>query len=248
VQGADLAAEALFLARLIDTLKPGEPEVEGCLALILLTRARAVARVRDGVTVPPAQQDRRLWDEAMIAEGRAVLARAVARRVPDPFRIRAAMADCQMAPGGLDWPQIAGLAARLVDYEETPVTRLSAAVARAEAGDPAQGLAMIRALGPALAGYQPWHAALAEYLARAGDPEAPAAYDRALALTRNPADAALPAARRAALTSRASGSRVPAGSSESAGSSAAHTDRDAAAPDGASQDTAAPDGRTAVGG
>lgn len=199
VEGADLAAEALFLARLIDALKPGQAEVEGCLALILLTQARAAARVRDGATVPPAQQDRSLWDGAMLAEGRAVLARAMARRAPGPFQIRAAMADCQMAPGGPDWPQIAALAARLVGFEDTPVTRLNAAVALAEAGALAQGLAAIRALGPALSDYQPWHAALAEYLARTGDPGAPAAYDRALALARNPADAALLAARRAGL-------------------------------------------------
>jgi RNA polymerase sigma factor (sigma-70 family) len=131
----DLCLEAEYLMRLIDRLNPDDPEIEGALAMMMLTAARHAARVgADGASVPPGEQDRTLWDQARIAEGRALLARAIARRSPGPFQIKAAIADCQMADNGPDWQQIAALYAALLRFESTPVVTLNAAVAVAEAG------------------------------------------------------------------------------------------------------------------
>lgn len=182
-----LCDEAIFLARLIDQLRPGEAEVEGALALMLLTHARHAARVAEGVTVPPAAQDRRLWDHAAIAEGRALIDRAMARAAPGPYQIKAAIAALHCAEGAADWPQIAALYAGLVRIEPTPVIRLNHAVAVAEAGEPRAALAILDAL-TGMEGYQPFHAARAMMLARLGDPAAPVAYDRAIALARTEAD------------------------------------------------------------
>lgn len=199
--GRDLCLEAIFLARLLATLAPGDAEVEGCLALLLLTHARAAARISaEGQTLPPARQDRKLWDAAMRTEGLATLDRAMTRRSPGPFQIKAAIAALQSAPDGPDWPHIAALYARLYSFEPTPVIRLNHAVAIAEAGDLTAALAALTALTELLADYQPYYAALAEYLGRAGqiDP-ALAAYARAIALAPSKADRAFLENRRAAL-------------------------------------------------
>ncbi len=165
----DLCREAEYLMRLIDRLRPGDAEIEGALAMMLLTAARRAARIGpDGASLPPAEQDRRLWDVARLAEGRTILARAVARRQPGPFQIKAAIADCQMADPAPDWPQIAALYGALYRHEPTPVVQLNAAVALAEAGDPARGLSVIDALS-GLDDYQPFHAARAALLAMTGD-------------------------------------------------------------------------------
>jgi predicted RNA polymerase sigma factor len=168
----DLCLEAEYLMRLIDRLRPEDAEIEGALAMMLLTAARRAARIgADGASLPPAEQDRRLWDAARLTEGRAILARAVARRHPGPFQIKAAIADCQMADPVPDWPQIAALYHALFRYEPTPVVQLNAAVAIAEAGDPERGLSMINALAGVDA-YQPFHAARAALLAMTGDTSA----------------------------------------------------------------------------
>ncbi len=196
----DLCHEAEYLMRLIDQLRPGEAEIEGALAMMLLTGARRAARIgADGASLPPGDQDRSLWDEARLAEGRAVLACAVARRAPGPFQIKAAIADCQMATPGPDWAQIAALYGALLRHEPTPVVRLNAAVALAEAGDPRQALALVEALGDSLGDYQPWHAARAALLAALGDPGAACAYDRAIAAAPTPAEALFLRRRRDAL-------------------------------------------------
>lgn len=196
--GTDLCDEAIFLARLLLTLAPDQPEVEGALALLLLTHARRRARSRQGETVALADQDRSLWDHPMLDEGLAVLDTATARRRPGPFQIKAAIAalQCQTPP---DWPQIAALYAALHAHEPTPVIRLNRAVALAESGALDLALDQLAALAGPLADYQPYHAAAAEYLARADRiAEALAAYDRAIARA-TPADAAFLARRRAAL-------------------------------------------------
>jgi RNA polymerase sigma-70 factor (ECF subfamily) len=195
IQGADLCAEAIFLARLLVTLAPEQPEVEGALALLLLTHARRAARLRQGETVALADQDRSLWDRAMLDEGLTLLDVATARRRPGPFQLKAAIAalNSQTPP---DWPQIAALYAALLAHEPTPVVRLNHAVALAESGALAQALDRLGALATPLADYQPYHAARAEYLARAGHSVAArAAYDRAVALS-SPADAAFLTRRR----------------------------------------------------
>jgi RNA polymerase sigma factor (sigma-70 family) len=198
--GTDLCAEAIFLARLLVQLAPDLAEVEGCLALLLITQARARARISpEGATLPPAAQDRSLWDAAMLAEGQGHLDRAIARRLPGPFQIKAAIASlhCGDVP---DWPQIAALYARLLDHEPTPIIRLNHAVAVAEAGHPDAGLQIIDTLGDMLADYQPFHAARAALLARTGQhPQARDAYARAIAGATSAADTAFLQARLADL-------------------------------------------------
>lgn len=168
----DLRAEALFLARLVDRLRPGEGETEGALALILLTEARQAARVADGVMVPLAAQDRRLWDGAMLAEGQAALDRALSRGGRGPFRIKAAIAALHAgAPdhAATDWPQIALLYRALLDHEPTDVVRLNLWVSMAAAGHAREALAEVEALAATLDGYQPFHAARAHLRRLAGE-------------------------------------------------------------------------------
>jgi RNA polymerase sigma factor (sigma-70 family) len=195
----DLCAEAIFLARLIDDLCPGQAEVEGCLALMLLTHARSQARSLEGVTVPITAQDRRLWDHALLAEGLALIETALARTMPGPYQIKAAIAACHTAAPP-DWAQIATLYDGLAHYEATPVIYLNRAVALAETGALSHALELLHGLAPALQNYQPYHAALGEYLTRAESFDAArVAYDRAIALAASSADAAYLIKRRSAL-------------------------------------------------
>ena len=185
----DLCDEATFLARLLNQLQPATAEVEGLLALLLLTHARRAARVSGGVSVALAEQDRALWDHPMLAEGLGILDVAVARRQSGPFQIKAAIAalHSQDAP---DWPQIAALYAALLCHEPTPVVGLNHAVALAETGALPEALERLEALSDALSDYQPFHAARAELLVRNGQTAAAlAAYGRAIALASSPADA-----------------------------------------------------------
>ncbi len=102
VSGRDLAEEAIYLARLLTQLKPGEAEVEGCLALLMITHARRFARVNaKGESVAIDEQDRNLWKMDEIAGGIALLDVAIARRRPGPFQIKAAIAACHCEAGGL---------------------------------------------------------------------------------------------------------------------------------------------------
>jgi RNA polymerase sigma-70 factor (ECF subfamily) len=136
--------------------------------------------------MPLEAQDRRLWDAAMITEGLGLLDRAMTRRAPGPFQIKAAIAalHVQAAPGGgTDWPQIALLYDSLLRMEPTPVIRLNRAVALAEAGALPAALQEIETLAVALDGYPQFHAARAELLRRlARRSEADAAFDRAISL------------------------------------------------------------------
>ncbi len=195
--GQDLCLEALFLARLMRDLSPDDPEIEGALALLLITQARAGAR---GQGVALAAQDRALWDEAMLAEGKALVVQALARGRAGPFQVKAAIAACHVAEGGPDWPQIAALLQVLQVYEDTPVTRLSLAVALAELRGAQAGMDILAQLSGELSGYGPYHAAHADMAARLGRTgEARAAYQRAIELSETDADAAFLAARLQAL-------------------------------------------------
>ncbi|MFZ1662601.1 MAG: DUF6596 domain-containing protein [Paracoccaceae bacterium] len=179
----DLCSEAIYLVRMLDQLRPGEPEVEGALALMLLTHARRDARIgADGATVPPADQNRDLWDHAMLSEGMTVLNHALERGQPGPCQIKAAIAVCHMLPPTPDWSQILSLYDDLLALEPTPVVEVNRAVALAETGALSGALADLERLAVVLETYQPFHAAQAELLVRAGDPAALAAYDRAIAL------------------------------------------------------------------
>ncbi|MGR3513797.1 MAG: RNA polymerase sigma factor [Paracoccaceae bacterium] len=183
----DLCAEALFLVRLLDRLRPDDPEIEGALALLLLTEARRTARIGpDGASVPPEAQDRTLWDRAKIEEGRAILEQAVLRGRPGPFQIKAAIADCHMAGARPDWPQISLLFGSLWAHEPTPVVALNWAVAISEAGEPALALEKVEALKGPLGTFQPFHAAYADLLAKAGrQAEARRAYDTAIRMAQS---------------------------------------------------------------
>lgn len=198
--GRDLCAEALFLAELLDDLCPRQAEVEGLLALMRLTHARSAARIGpDGASVPPPEQDRRLWDGALIATGQGALNRALGRAAPGPYQIKAAIATLNLAPPPIDWRQIAALYNSLLAHEPTPVVQLNRAVAVALAGDAATALREVEGLSAVLEPYQPYHAARAEILSRLGRRnESIAAYDRAIALCASPADALFLRKRRSA--------------------------------------------------
>ncbi|MCY1127875.1 RNA polymerase [Frigidibacter sp. RF13] len=188
----DLCAEALFLARMLDALRPEEAEVEGALALLLLTEARRHARTDDeGMSLSLDRQDAARWDWAMIGEGLGILTAAVARPGDGPYRIKAGLAACRLRPFGPDWRAILSLYDRLLAIEPTPVVRLNRVVALAETGALSEALLELSALAGALDDYQPFHATKADLLRRAGRIEAArAAYVRAITLSARPQDAA----------------------------------------------------------
>ncbi|UYV39375.1 hypothetical protein N4R57_10450 [Rhodobacteraceae bacterium D3-12] len=206
---AALCEEAIFLAAMLDQLRPEEAEIEGLWALMLLAHARRGARIGpDGVARGPQTQDRALWDRDQWRMGEAILDRAVARRRPGVFQIQAAISalhmqgDGQQGNGqqGADWRQILMLYDRLYGLEPSPVVALNRAVALAEVSGAEAGLAALEPLEAALQQYQPFHAAAAELLSRAGQlGAAKAAYDKALNLSVNRGDIAFLKRRRAAL-------------------------------------------------
>jgi RNA polymerase sigma-70 factor, ECF subfamily len=184
-----LCDEALRLARTLVELMPDEPEAQGLLALLLLQDARRAARVdAAGALVPLDQQDRAAWDAGAIAEGLAVLERALRRGRPGPYQVQAAIAACHASASeavATDWPQIAVLYGKLARLLPSPVVELNRAVAVAMADGPAAGLALVDALEAtgALADYHLLPATRADLLRRLGRlEEAADAYRRALEL------------------------------------------------------------------
>jgi RNA polymerase sigma-70 factor, ECF subfamily len=187
---ADLSAEAIRLARLLAALQP-EPETEGLLALMLLQDSRRAARTAgNGDIVLLDDQDRSLWDRAQIAEGLALLRRALASRRFGPYTLQAAIAAAHAeAPtaGATDWARIVATYDLLLEAEPSPVVELNRAAAVAMRDGPAAGLALVDALLARgdLAGYQPAHAARADLCRRLGRAEeARESYRRAIELTR----------------------------------------------------------------
>jgi RNA polymerase sigma-70 factor (ECF subfamily) len=177
---ADLAAEAIRLGRSLAELMPDEAEVAALLALMLLQDARRDARVRDGELVLLDDQDRSLWDGPAIDEGRRTLDRALALGGRGPYVLQAAIAALH-ADEPRDRVQIAALYGELARVTGSPVVQLNRAVAVAEAGEPADGLALLDTVE--LASYHYLHAARAELLTRLGRPvEAREALTRALQL------------------------------------------------------------------
>ncbi|HET8618536.1 MAG TPA: DUF6596 domain-containing protein [Acidimicrobiales bacterium] len=198
----ELCDVSLHLARALVELMPAEPEAEGLLALLLLTDARRDARTDDaGAPVLLGDQDRTRWDQAMIAEGDALVVRAVRRGRPGPYQLQAAIAACHAtAPSAdaTDWHQIAALYAELLRREPSPVFEANRAVAVAMTDGPAAGLAILDALDdPARLGrWGRLHTVRAELLVRLGRPaDARAAYRRALAAGLPPAEQAFVARR-----------------------------------------------------
>ena len=202
--GADLAAEAIRLGRLLVALLPAEPEALGLLALMLFNESRRAARLTaSGEPVLIADQDRRLWDEAMIAEGSHLTRQALALSRPGPFALQAAIArEHATAPSAeaTDWGRIVGWYDALLACQPTAVVALNRAVAIAERDGPEAGLALIDDFGNTLDGYHLMHAARAELCRRLGRTEAArAAYARAKDLATDEADRRLLAGRIAAL-------------------------------------------------
>ncbi|WP_309136441.1 RNA polymerase sigma factor [Nocardioides campestrisoli] len=201
----DLCAEAIRLTRVLRVLMPDEPEVMGLLALMLLTEARRPARVVDGRLVPLAEQDRTRWDQALVAEGHALVRECLRRNHaglshPGHHQLHAAInavhTDAATAEE-TDWSQLLALYDQLYAVTPTPVVAVNRALVLAELDGPEAGLDRVDELAGALPSYQPWHVARADLLRRLGrTEEARAAYDRAIAMTENEAEQAFLRGRR----------------------------------------------------
>jgi RNA polymerase sigma-70 factor, ECF subfamily len=184
----ELCNEAIRLGLLLRELMPDHGEVWGLLALMLLHDSRRAARVDErGRYLAIEEQDRSLWDETRIREGLRALERSVRLRQPGQYQLQAAITALQIEPRP-DWPQIADLYGALAKLTPTAVVELNRAVAVGFADGPQAGLALLAPLldDPALARYQPLHAAHAELLGRAGDSDGAArAYEKAIELSAN---------------------------------------------------------------
>ncbi len=192
----DLAEDALWLTRLVDSLMPDQPEVLGLLALMKLHLARSAARFdAAGEMVLLPDQDRGLWDMPAIAEAIALLERAGAMRRTGPYQVQAAIAALHAeAPSweGTDWHQIVVLYDALQRLADSPVVRLNRAVALSHFAGPQVALGEVNDLAIELAGYHLFHSTRAELLDRAGEPAlAREARLRALELCQNPAERSL---------------------------------------------------------
>jgi len=186
----DLSGEAIRLGRLLSELLP-EPEVVGLLALMLLHEARGAARTSPtGELILLGDQDRSLWKRDLIAEGAALVERALSSRRFGPYTLQAAIAAVHAeAPdaAATDWAQIVGLYDVLARADPSPVVELNRAAAVAMRDGPLAGLTLIDAILARgdLADYYPVHAARADLCRRLGRrAEARASYERALGLTR----------------------------------------------------------------
>ncbi len=190
---ADLTSEAIRLARQLREMVAGtsslgpQPEVDGLLALMLLTESRAAARVRDGRLVPLAEQDRTLWDAALVDEGHRIVRGCLALNRPGPYQLQAAIS--AVHTDALDssmtaWDQVLQLFDQLLALTPSPVVALNRAVAVAEIDGPEVALGLVDRLP--LSAYHAWHATRADLLRRLGRPaEALAAYDEAIRLAGN---------------------------------------------------------------
>ena len=185
----DLSGEAIRLARLLNELLP-EPEVMGLLALMLLHESRRAARTSPaGDLILLEDQDRACWNRGQVAEGQALVERALMSRRFGPYTLQAAIAAVHAgAPdaAATDWTEIVGLYDALARLAPSPVIALNRAVAVAMRDGPAAGLALIDAIlaHGDLTDYHLAHAARAELYRRLGrTADARAAYERALSLT-----------------------------------------------------------------
>jgi RNA polymerase sigma-70 factor, ECF subfamily len=190
-----LCDEAIRLARLLLRLFPGEVEIMGLTALLLLQHARAPARLdAEGALVLLEDQDRGRWNRAMIAEGLALVEKAWRHRRPGAYQLQAALAAVHataVRPEATDWAEIDRLYALLETVQPSPVVTLNRAVAVAKLQGPAAALAMIEPLADRLSGYFHFFGVKGAMLSELGRPEeARVAFDRAIALANTAAEAA----------------------------------------------------------
>jgi RNA polymerase sigma-70 factor, ECF subfamily len=191
----ELCGEAIRLVRLLLRLFQSEPEIMGLAALMLLQHARAGARFdASGEIILLDDQDRSLWDRKMIAEGLALIDKAMRHRQPAPYQIQAAIAALHARAAkasDTDWAEIDALYGALERLQPSPVVTLNRAVAVSKLRGPEAALAMIEPLAERLDGYFHFFGAKGAFLLELGrKKEARVAFDRAIALANTPAEAA----------------------------------------------------------
>ena len=189
-----LCDEAIRLCRLLLRLFPAEPEIMALTALLLLQHARARARFdAEGSVVLLEEQDRQRWDKKLIAEGLALVEKALRHRRPGPYQVQAAIAALHARaqhPQDTDWAQIDLLYGALERMQPSPVVTLNRAVAAAKVRGAEAALAMIEPLADKLDRYFYFHGARGAFLIALGrSQEARIAFDRAIALANTPAEA-----------------------------------------------------------
>ena len=190
-----LCAEAIRLARLLLKLFQSEPEIMGLTALMLLQHSRATARFdADGAIVLMEDQDRSRWNGEMIAEGLALIDKAMRHRRPGAYQVQAAIAALHAQaprPEDTDWVQIDLLYATMEQLQPSPVVTLNRAVAAGKVRGPAAALSMIEPLAPRLSGYFYFFGVKGALLLQLDrKAEAREAFDRAIALASTAAEAA----------------------------------------------------------
>ena len=185
LQRTDLSNEAIRLTRVLHELLPDDPEVAGLLALMLLTDARRAARTGPhGELIPLDEQDRTLWDQELIAEGVALVSRALARGSAGAYQLQAAVAavhDEAARAEDTDWPQILALYSVLERMSDNPMVSLNRAIAAAMVQGPRAGLALLEALDARLGGHYRLDAVRAHLHERLGDHARAIAHYRAAA-------------------------------------------------------------------
>jgi RNA polymerase sigma factor (sigma-70 family) len=181
----ELSGEAIRLARMMHATLPGDGEVAGLLALMLLTDARRPARTgAGGELIPLAEQDRARWDRELIAEGTALITGALAQRVAGEYQVQAMIAavhDEAASVEDTDWPQILTLYGLLERMTGNPMVALNRAIAAAMVHGPAAGLKLLEPLDEPLAGHYRLDAVRAHLYEMAGDTQAAMAHYRAAA-------------------------------------------------------------------
>jgi RNA polymerase sigma-70 factor (ECF subfamily) len=192
---AELCGEAIRLARLLLRLFQAEPEIMGLTALMLLQHSRAPARFDPtGEIVLLDDQDRSLWDGKLIAEGLALIDKAMRSRRPGPYQIQAAIAALHaraVRAADTDWAQIDALYAALERLQPSPVVTLNRAVAVSKVQGPGAALALIEPLASRLSGYFHFFGVKGSLLMQLGrQQEAREAFGQAIALANTPAEAA----------------------------------------------------------
>ena len=190
-----LCEEAIRLARLLLRLFQSEPEIMGLTALLLIQHARAAARFdADGAVILLDDQDRSLWNKSLIAEGLALIDKAMRHRRSGPYQVQAAIAALHAraeTPADTDWTQIDLLYGALEIMQPSPVVTLNRAVAVSKVRGPQAGLDMIEPLAPRLSNYFHFFGVRGAFLMQLGrNDEARTAFDRAIALANTSAEAA----------------------------------------------------------